>query len=105
MISTDPAEYRRSNDYREFLDDLLDGTRAAVEKAQLALDEAERGRRVGAAIAVRAGYGKTAVANRLGVSRPTLDAWLRISQNSADEIESVQSHERFVDRQVAEGNG
>lgn len=58
------------------LDRQLEEVATALEAGRSYL---RRGRRIAiealpAAIAV---YGKTATAKRLGVSRPTLDAWLR----------------------------
>lgn len=81
----------------------LQGMGASVAKAQAALNEAERQRRVLAMIAVRSGRAKTTVANDLGVSRPTLDAWLRITEQDEDEMGSVEHHERFLKREIARG--
>lgn len=92
--------YQATNDYQEFLSEGLLAHAQAVRKAQAALDVAEHERRVLAMIAVRAKTPKIKVAELLGVSRPTLDAWLATVENTPDEMDAVLKHEYFVAREL-----
>lgn len=95
--------YQRSTQYRGLVTELLDDGREGVAKAQAALNEAESRRRVNALIAVRAGLPKTTVANKLGVSRPTLDAWLAAANADPDVAAEVLLHERLERHAIASG--
>lgn len=74
--------------------ELLQHTAKQVDDAQNELNNAELRRRIEAAVSVRAGVPKTAVANTLHVSRPTLDAWLGMVESTPDEMAEVEDYER-----------
>lgn len=70
--------------------------RDKVQQAERAVRQAERSRRINAAMAVRAGIEKTTVAETLRISRPTLDVWLNKVKGTADEQKEVDEHFAFV---------
>lgn len=94
------AAEHSTDEYRDFLAGILEHSGISVAQAQAALNDAERSRRVDAVIAVRAGFGKTATANKLGISRPTLDAWIKAVESEPSEMKSVLDHELFVARRL-----
>ena len=77
----------------------LDHAAKQVSKAKDALAQAERKSRIDATLAVRGGVEKTAIAACLGISRPTLDAWIAKVETTADEIADVEQSEYFVARE------
>jgi hypothetical protein len=81
---------RVAEEWRPIYRDAVDYDRTRVDQAQAALNDAERQRRLNAAIAVHYGAGKTEIANRLGVSRPTLDRWLAQVADTPDEAAQLQ---------------
>jgi hypothetical protein len=88
-----------TTDDTKFYIEELTGTASDVGQALEQLARAERGRRVSAAIAVRAGLTKTVVSTSLGVTRPTLDAWLKQVAETPDEQSQVDSYFAFVARE------
>lgn len=95
--------YQRSTQYVGLATELLDDAAEGVVKAQAALNKAETRRRINALICVRAGMSKTIVANKLAVSRPTLDAWLAAANADPDEVAEVVQHERRERHEIAQG--
>jgi hypothetical protein len=88
-------------DTHEYVTELLEHAGRRVKKAEEELAGAERARRIDAAIAIRHGYGKVATAAALGISRPTLDAWLDLVERTADERKAVDDHIEFAARRAA----
>lgn len=91
---------RATDSYREFLEGILDHSTTRTARAVAALNDARDEAMVDAAIAVRAKFGKTATANRLGISRPTLDDWLAKVDGDPDLAARVDQHELFVARRL-----
>jgi len=82
----------------DFYYEILDHSRRLVRRAQQEINSAERTRRINAAMSVRAGVPKIDIANRLAISRPTLDAWLAMVDSTPDELAEVDEHFGFVGR-------
>ncbi|SEB43729.1 hypothetical protein SAMN04489727_1738 [Amycolatopsis tolypomycina] len=80
---------------------LLQHAARRVTKAKKELLLAERARRIDAAIATRLGLEKTATAAELGITRPTLDAWLVRVAQTADEQKEVDQHFALMARRDA----
>lgn len=91
---------RCTDDYRDFLNGILAHSTTRTAKAVAELNNARDDAMVDAAIAVRAKYGKTATANALGISRPTLDDWLAKVADDPHLTERVAQHELFVARRL-----
>ncbi|RSD26336.1 hypothetical protein [Amycolatopsis eburnea] len=85
----------------EYVAELLQAAADRVTKAEKAVEVEQRARRIDAAIAVRHGYGKGTTAAALGISRPTLDAWLGLVEGTAAEQREVDQHFEFADRRAA----
>lgn len=81
----------------DFYYEILDHSRRLVRRAQQEINSAERTRRINVAMAVRAGVPKIDIANRLAISRPTLDAWLKMVDSTPDEVAAVDEHFRFLE--------
>lgn len=94
------AAEQGGDDYREFLDETLGHAIKRIRNAQAALNDARVSAQVDAVIAVRAGHTKVATANRLGISRPTLDEWLNAVESEPDLMARVTQHEQFVARRL-----
>jgi len=82
----------------DFYYEILDHSRRLMRRAQQELNSAERTRRINVAMAVRAGVPKIDIANRLAISRPTLDAWLSMVNSTPDELAAVDEHFRFLEQ-------
>lgn len=78
----------------------LDFAISQHSKAQDELALTDRRRRINAVLAVRSGIQKTDVAERLGISRPTLDAWIAKVEATPDEMADVEGTE-YVARRTA----
>lgn len=85
--------------------ELLQHAGRRVAKAKEELDLAERARRIDAVIAVRLGFEKTATAAELGITRPTLDAWIDRVASTADEQKEVDQHFALIARREAKTAG
>lgn len=85
--------------------ELLRNAARRTEKAKKELLLAERARRIDGAIAVRLGFEKTVTANVLGITRPTLDAWLERVAQTADEQKEVDRHFALIAEQKAARRG
>lgn len=72
-----------------------------VARARQELAEAERECRIRAALHVRAGVPKNKAADALGISRPTLDAWLRTVESTPAELVDLEEAERSEQRWLA----
>ncbi len=87
-----------TTDHATYLTEMLDFANSQHHKAEAELAAAARSRRISAALAVRGGIAKSDVARHLGISRPTLDAWIGTVEGTADELVDVEQTEYVIRR-------
>lgn len=85
-------------DQHDYLTEILAHDAERVAKAEEAVALAERTRRINAAYAIRCGYEKTAASAELGISRPTLDAWIARVESTPDEAAELDQRAKFEAR-------